>query len=120
MTEETIDTTDIDALLDSTLDDLEDLPEWLKNIARDSGYYEQIRQIDNIWFMQEEGNFLIPTVVFEHERSRNYRAILDRFNALKEVLNKNLRFKNIKPYPKETLVEMSNIGKKFVKRCEVR
>lgn len=76
-----------------------ELPDWLQSLAKSKGTrdLQNIQQIDNIWFIEEKGNLLIPTMAFEHERTDDLRNVMDRFMTLKNTLNVSDRFKSIKP-----------------------
>ncbi len=76
---------------------MEDLTQWIKNIAIHHGTYDRLKYLDNIWFYQESPGFYVPFAAFEHEKDGNLTGVMNRFSALDETLNTNDRFKNIKP-----------------------
>ena len=73
------------------------LPGWMIEIGNEKGTVPRLKQIDNIWFEEEHGRFLIPFAAFECERSRDLPGVMNRFSALNETLQTNSRFKDIKP-----------------------
>ena len=73
------------------------LPGWIIEIGNEKGTIPRLKQIDNIWFEEEPGRFLIPFAAFEHERSNDLPGVMNRFSALDETLQANARFKNINP-----------------------
>jgi len=76
---------------------MDDLPQWIKNIAIHCGTYDRLKYIDNIWFSLESVGFYVPFAAYEHEKDGNLRGVMDRFDALHKTLNTNDRFKNINP-----------------------
>ncbi len=73
------------------------LPSWIIEIGNEKGTVSRLKQIDNIWFEEENGRFLIPFAAFEHERSNDLPGVMNRFSALDETLQANYRFKDIDP-----------------------